>query len=833
MNFRLTAILFGVVLLLVVGLLINALFFSGDTSATDGPFAALATGAKPEDTITAIELARTEPRDEKLVFEKKDGKWRLTAPASAPADTDALNKLVGDLLALKPTEHAPVERSAVGLGRPAVTVTLRAGDKAVSAHVGDTTTGGEQAVTFFAPANEPNARPMAVPTRGIRNSLFRPGTTVVADHAAILMKWRSDFRAKQLLTVDLKDPETDGTTLALSRADKKLALTRAGGEWRFTEPAEYGLADASGSPEPDSARFTGVRPLLNAVQFLGITSSADVKEDVPPADLPQYGLADADNPLKVQFSAKDKPTQTLFIGKRMEKDGKPQMPTRHYVRVEGDSAVFQVTTDAFDRLANTLADPSALRNRDLLPPTKFAKIDAVDSTVGGRFKLRRVGAGADAKWELYGGPKDPTEASTPAVQAVLTRLSAPRVAADVLPKPDDAAFDAQNLQGELTVWFEGPDKKPVSLKDGAPPPDPPAPTGEPLTLRVGRQFTKKVPRADGITEDRPMAVVRRTQGKESADFEVSQEVAALAVQPRLKLVNARLPSFAPPSVTRLVLFRDKVRTEYVKSAATDPAYPRGLWTVGENGPTADGDGVMDVLNRLAILQPPLAVEWADDLKALGLDPADPTLSAKVTVPADKGGTRDEEFHFGNPVKGDDKSVYAKAVGKPFVYAVPVAEVARLRTADLTDKVAFRVPRDKLVRLELSGWRQLSADKKETAVKAEPKGGAWVLTEPAGAAADAARLEEWANALLYPKVIGPAPVEKDKAPPPEYGFGEPIGVTATYKGDKPEDKDRAVFLTLGGLNADHTGVYAMVNGECKLLAVGPFERLLTKPPLAVK
>ncbi|MFX9065653.1 hypothetical protein ABTN38_19970, partial [Acinetobacter baumannii] len=88
----------------------------------------------------------------------------------------------------------------------------------------------------------------------------------------------------------------------------------------------------------------------------------------------------------------------------------------------------------------------------------------------------------------------------------------PRVAADVLPKPDDAAFDAQNLQGELTVWFEGPDKKPVSLKDGAPPPDPPAPTGEPLTLRVGRQFTKKVPRADGITEDRPMAVVRRTQG---------------------------------------------------------------------------------------------------------------------------------------------------------------------------------------------------------------------------------------------------------------------------------------------------------------------------------
>lgn len=830
MNFRLTAILFGVVLLLVVGLLIYALT-SGDPSQTGdtGPFASL---GKAED-VTVVELARTQPRDEKLVFEKKDGKWRLTAPASSPADSAALDKLVADLLALKPTEHAPVERSAVGLGRPAVTITLRAGDKSVAVHVGDTTTGGEQAVTFVAPASDPNVRPVAVPTRGFRNSLFRSGEVVRDGSAAILMKWRSDFRTKQLLTVDVKDPETDGTTLALARGDKKLALARKDGEWRFTQPAEYGLADASGSPEPDSARFTGVRPLLNSVQFLGITSSNDVKEDVPTADLPQYGLADADTPLKVQFAAKDKPTQTLFIGKRVEQDGKPLVPTRHFVRVEGDPAVFTVTTDAFDRLANTLADPTPLRSRDLLPPTRFAKIDAADSTAGGGFKLRRVGAGADARWELYGGPKDPTEANTGAVQAALTRLSAPRVATDVLPKPDDAAFDAQNLQGELTVWFEGADKKPVAIKDGAPPPDPPAPTGEPITLRVGRQFTKKVPRPDGITEDRPMAVVRRTQGKESADFEVPQEVAALAVQPRLKLVNARLPSFAPPTATRLVLFRDKVRTEYVKSAATDPAYPRGLWTVGENGPTADGDGVMDVLNRLAFLQPPLALEWADDLKPLGLDPADPTLSAKVTLPADKGGTRDEEYHFGSPVKGDDKSVYAKVVGKPFVYAVPAAEVARLRTADLTDKVAFRVPRDKLLRLELSGWRQLSADKKETTVKAEPKGGVWVLTEPAGATPDAALLEEWANALWYPKVVGPAPVEKDKAPPPEYGFGEPVGVTVTYKGEKAEDQERAVFLTLGGRNADRTGVYAMVNGECKLLDARPFERLLTQPPLAPK
>jgi hypothetical protein len=200
------------------------------------------------------------------------------------------------------------------------------------------------------------------------------------------------------------------------------------------------------------------------------------------------------------------------------------------------------------------------------------------------------------------------------------------------------------------------------------------------------------------------------------------------------------------------------------------------------------------------------------------------MSATVTYTADKA-AKEEVYHFGEPVKGDDKNVYMKAVGKPFVYAVPADAAARVRTADLTDKVVFRAPRERLKSIELTGWRAASPDKKATTVKAELQGGAW-----AGEKVDPAALEAWAAALRFPKAIGPAPVEKDKAPPPEYGFGESVLVIAVLKGEKEGDKDTSVSLLLGGLNADKTGVYAQVNGqEYRLLDAHPFAPLLTRPP----
>ncbi len=817
MNFRLTAVLFAVVLALVVGLLLYAALSPDPSVPADGPFAALATAGVKADAVTTVEITRPGPPEQTLVFVKADGVWRLTRPAAAPVSSPALDELVRELLALKSADYTgPMERTNTGLANPEVTVTLRAGDKSAGVHLGNTTVGKEQAVTFMVSADDPNARPMAVFTKGFRNSLFRPGAT--DGKASALVKGRTDFRPAAVLAGDVRDPETEVEAVAVERDGKKLALARTpAGEWRFTTP-DLGAADVNGASEPDPARYTGVRPLLNAVVSLRITGPADVTEDVPAADLSKYGLAPADRPLKVTVTPKGKPAQTVLVGKRVtDKDGKSVLPPRQYVKLDGDAAVFAVGTDLADKLGATLADPSPLRNRDLLPPAKLAQIDAVDSTAGGGFALRKLG-GPNDPWALYGGG-EPAEAQAQAVQALLNKLSAQRVAVNVLPA-DNAAFAGANLQGELKVWFGGVDKAKARVgADGKLPPQP-ATAGEPVTLRFGLT-DKKVP------------VVRRVSGKESTDFEVAKEVADLALQPRIKFVNARPPSFVPAQANALVLFRNAARTEYVKNGAmTDPAYPAGLWNLGDaKGPVADGDTVMLLLTRLAAVPAALIAEKADDPKGMGLDPANPRLSARVSVPGERG-VRTEEYLFGEKVKGDDKSVYFQAVGKPFVYAVPAELADRLRTADLSDKVAFRLDPTRVKSLQLRGWRG-GPEQQQMKVTVERQNGRWVVTDPKDGRVEQGLVDAWLDAVRFPKGVGPAPVEEGKDPPAAYGLGaaEAIDLTVVSRGEKEGDKDTAVSLTFGAMNADRTGVYARrLGGKVYLLDARPFGPLLATPPL---
>lgn len=832
MNFRLTAILFAVVLALVVGLLIYALVSGDPAVATDGPFATLTSaGVKAED-ITAVELTRTSPKEETLVFSRKDGKWRLTSPVDASVDANALDALVRDLLALKPVETSgPVERVNTGLSRPEVTVTLKAGDKSAVVHVGSTTFGQDQAVTYLVSAADSHTRPMAVLTRGLRASLFRPDAK--DGMPATMVKWRTDFRPRGLLAGEVRDAESESAAITLSRGDKTLSLARTDDGWRFVTPA-LGRADANGATEPDPTRLTGVRPLLNAVLSLQTNTTSDVIEDVPAVELNKFGLAPTDNPLKVTYTAKGKPAQVLSIGNRLiDREGKPVVPSRHHVKLDGDAAVFLVTTDMVDRLTNTLNDPTSLLNRDLLPPSMMVQIDAIDSTFAGGFKLRKLVGGTDS-WGVYGGG-DPAEAQMQAVQNVLLRLCAPRVATEVLAKPDDAAFAGDSLQAKLKVWANGVDKTKAKLTDGKLPPEPPV-TGDPMELWIGKQVAKNVTRPDGTTEERKVVIVRRILGKETTDLEVPLEVIALALQTRVKFINTSVPSFVPLQAMGLVLFRDGKRTEFAKNMTTrDPAYPQGVWNVGDaKGPLADGNGIFDLLNKLATLSPNVLMEKADDLKALGLDPANPKMSAKVTLPGEKS-PRTEEYQFGEPVKGDDKSVYFKTVDKPFVYAVPAELVNRLRTADLSDKVAFRLDLSRVKKVQLRGWPSTTVDKTQAKVVAELQNGVWVAKEPTGAALDVVLLTAWLDALRSPKSVGAAPVEQGKEPPAAYGFGlDAVKLFIVSKGEKEGDPDTGLDLTLGATTADKTGIYALhSDGRCFLLDARPFLPLLPRPPLAAK
>ena len=78
MNFRLTWILFGVLILAVAGLLISTM--SDDKPPPDAVLLDTLTGVK-EDDVDRIEIVRTEPAEQKLLFVRagKD-KWDGRAP---------------------------------------------------------------------------------------------------------------------------------------------------------------------------------------------------------------------------------------------------------------------------------------------------------------------------------------------------------------------------------------------------------------------------------------------------------------------------------------------------------------------------------------------------------------------------------------------------------------------------------------------------------------------------------------------------------------------------------------------------------------------------------
>lgn len=815
MNFRITAVLFAVVIVLVAALLVSALFQDDPARAAGGLLDPLTSAGVKADDIDAVELTRKSPDDQRLVFRKRDGKWALTAPVPAKVDSFAVDALVRDLFAAKPVTYPGLTDNAAtyGLSSPTYTVTLKKGDAAAAVRLGTTLMGKDKAVTFVATGDRPTT-PIAVRAADLA-SLFKEASRGAGGDPHVIGKWLTEFRQRRLLAADAGRGD-DLASIRISRGDKTLELIRAGDEWKFAAPADYGLADTAGDSLPSPDRFTGVRPLLTVLLGLQTAGAEDYIEDVPAADHAKYGLA-ATDPAAVRIELKPKagPPEVLWLGKKVEKDGQPVTPTRVYARLDGDSAVAAVTTDRLDAVVNTVTDPTPLRNRDLIAEAKRDRIDAVDSTFGGGFKLRRV-AGADGpRWALYGRPTDPTAAVGQAVSALLEALAKPRAATETLLRPTDAAFADAQRKGELKVWFDGVDKA-APPADGQLPPEPKL-TGDPTTFVFGQ--------SDGAD-----VFVRRTAGGVVTDFKVPSDVVAAASKSRLAYVDPKLGTFSLTAADSLVLFRNGERVELKKDAAADPAYRSGKWSFvapdALKGKPADGDKVFEILSAVAAAPPTRVVsEGAPDadLKKLGLDPAAPTTSVTVGTSTEK--VKEWVYHFG--AETDDKAaVHYRLVGRPFVLLADRSLSALLTAADLTDKVLFRIDPKRVKTVYLNGWR--GKDGKAADVTLASENGVWVAKEPAGAVVDVPRVNALLAALAAPKAVAFPKVDPAAPPPAEFGFGvNPLSVVVEL------DDKTAVSLRVGGEDAGKTGVYVETGGKVAVVPAANFRTVLEKPPLAGK
>ena len=123
MNFRLTAIFFGLVLALVVGLLVLVLTDPGKGGLGDDTMLPELRAFKEKD-VDAVELTRATAAgntEEKLAFARvADGKWELKEPFAAKVDSAAVESVIRDLFRLKPTAYGDLTDNLTlhGLDRP-------------------------------------------------------------------------------------------------------------------------------------------------------------------------------------------------------------------------------------------------------------------------------------------------------------------------------------------------------------------------------------------------------------------------------------------------------------------------------------------------------------------------------------------------------------------------------------------------------------------------------------------------------------------------------------------------------------------------------------------
>jgi hypothetical protein len=778
MNFRTTAILLGIVIAAVAGLLIYSQL--EEAPSTDGGLlGSFATGLKPSDVDT-LELARTEPAAEKLVFVRTGGdRWELRQLQSVRVESPIVEAAVKALWDAKPVKHPGTANT--GIDKPTITATLKSkGERSVTVSLGETTLGGSEAVTFVSTADRPTV-PLAVRTSDLR-ALFRDGQAGRDGSAATKAKWLGDYRSKRLLSVDSANPGGDIALFQLTRGKEILRLAHAAdGSWTFEQPANFGEADTLGDPNPKTEFFTGVRPLLNLLVNLQASSPDDFLDNAPESDWAKYGLL-ANDPAAVRVEVKPKgnaPAEVVFLGQPVE----GAAPTRIYCRREGEPGIVKVPFDRLATIAGTLEHPGELRNRDFLAVNRKELIDAFDITVKGEaFRLRKTGGGPAAAWKVYGG-SEPRDGNPGAVQALIDALTKPRAAGAILDAPNPAAFAPADIQGEVKVWFGGVPKAA------------PGETGEPKPKgEADAAFTIGKVDAEG-------SFFKRTVNGAATEYRIGADLVAALTKRRLDYIAVKIEAFTPFGANALTLTRGANTVEVKKtSIAADPDMRWAFVQPAESkDKPADARTISQLLQSLGTVQPRRIVSDSptpEQLKLWGLEPA-----VAVATVGLSGGDKPRGFLIGKETE-DKANVYLKLAELPFVVLAPKVLLDELLAADFRDRVIFRTNPAKVVRIVLNGWKTPTTPARRVVL--ERKGGTWVSDVP-DFAPDDAKVKAFLDQLRAPIRIDLV----NEVKPAEQGLGADNGSLQVFLDQ--EGVAEPVWIDFGKVQPGQPALFATSSG----------------------
>jgi hypothetical protein len=765
MNFRLTAILFTTILVLIVVLLA----FTYIDEGTEAPTGLLLTDLA---TVKADQIDRVEVEKEdgsKLTFSKLDKdkweeEWEVSGaggkiPIKAKADSAAVMQVISGLLKAKPVQYSGLKSnlSILGLQPPTLKVTLRQGnERSASVSFGDVDYGGAEGGIVYVIIPSKANRPLAIDRSSV-DPLLR--TQSGLRKSGDLVKWGDDFRVKTFFGADARAGGNDVDGLTLTAKGKTLSIARVGGVWKFVAPAGWGDVDPFGEPIATPGTFTSANALVSTITSLQALGATDFVDNPSPDDLlVKYGVTEQ-NPdrVKVEVKTIDKGTTTVYIGK---KDIVPLPPAvggmppagKVWVKVEGEPGVIRANCGDLSGLIPVIENPDPLRDRNLLGNINKDRIDGLNITAGGQTTLLRRSGGV-GEWKLFGNPSagDPQAASNLAVQNILDVLLEHRTIKS-FPPVNPANFAPPEIKAEIKLWVDGfePNTDPkADLKAE------PKEKNKPTVLLLGKK------EADSI-------YVRRTlPDGTTADFLVPDKIkltaanATLDLVPtvaktRIELLDPNLKTFSSEIANKITVTGVK-NYELDKSEKKDPSTNKDKWTFAapadQKGKTADAGTIEDMLRYLGTTHsvarfvdesptPAKLIEYG--FAPMMPPPPMPTPAPRLKVVIGLKGTdaldKERVFEFG-AISGD--YVYARQPGKAAVFTLPKLVYDKFADADLRDREIFHFDVAQINAVELKGWGAAGFQIK---LSFEKKDGTWKALEPAGFMVDPRKVENFLGTL---------------------------------------------------------------------------------------
>jgi hypothetical protein len=847
MNFKTTYLLFGILgaLLLVFGLTqLAGLRKPDQRSAFVLPSLNDAKNPiKPED-VEAVEVERTRPTAEKLVFYRTEQGWKLKQP-EVRVEGYLVDRIIDQVKGARIEEKADVTDNPkqFGLDTPAATVTLtkKGGDKEYKLHLGNQSPDVEKGVVYVTSSDR--KAPAAV-RRSELDALF---------------KEVNDFRSKDLLTAS--SINTQAVTLQPAGKDP-LALDKSGDKWKFVRPA-YGEAETDSTPAPttpgaERLPIAAMQDLLNALSGIRVEDVGDfVAADVSDAELAEkYGLA-SDKPATLRIEAKrtgggllggdekkEPVTEVLLVVKKVEDkkdDVKPAgKADKYYARLDGERAVVAIPAKSVEPLLKVAQTPDVLRNRDLLQ-VETAKVDALNiQNAAGLVKLRRVGQ--PETWKLYaGGPQ--RAADDRAVADLLAALTAKRIV-KTFPDKTDGELGLDKPVAEVALWTDGlqkeekKDDKPEEKKDDKKD----AKAGDKKDEKKDAKLEKKKP-ADAepkLKDDKPrvrlffgkqdgdVVYVRRESGDDKVRMAVPASLLAKVTDGALAYLDRTLPAWpVDAEPVKVTLTRGSDTYEIEREKKDDKAPP--TWRVKQPAPAAgrlaDARAIEDIVGDLRTLATDrlVAEKPSDaDLEKFGLKT--PAFRAATTLQLKDKKTEERTLLIGKEL--DDKSGrYAKLANGDLVFVVRPPVVAGLQ-GELLDPTVLTFDPAKVKGMKLVGWQAVLGA--PWTFDLERKGpGQWAAKQPPGYPLNQSQAENFLNSLNNLRAL--KFVVNKGGPKPEHKLDVKDGALAvelTLDGEK-----EPVKLTLGAHSGADKAYFAATSklpGDVFLLPEDRFKKVLESP-----